>query len=204
MVYVPKNAKGTEDADSFSSVSPFSSERVFERPIVEIANFSLPGFLEHDDNPEGAGTGAPEYAEIAASSICGVLFAASTDTHGFRWRLPMDIDLSKDIDFRLHWSNSAAAATGSCLWAVTYLPIVHGTTTIAAPATALDTVVASDVDLGANIMATTEWGSLTGGTLTTVTPGDDSLGIEITATLTTITDATLSAVDARYYRKYLA
>ena len=79
--------------------------------------------------------------------------------------LPYDVDLNQDIRFRVHWTSGSATTADTITWKVFYRGIVPDTTTIAAAATALDTVIAQDTVAGAYIWQATSWGVLKGGTL---------------------------------------
>jgi hypothetical protein len=158
-----------------------------------------------------AGTNNAELSEINTSEICGLTMDASTDSHGVLWVLPDTMDTDEDIYFRVMWSNSAAAGTGSAQFTIIYTELDAGTTAMAVGATALDTVIADQDDLAANVVQwTDDWelnvdpdGGILNGETLSITPGDDALAIHCAVTLTTITDATAYAIQAEFGRAYI-
>lgn len=88
----------------------------------------------------GIGAGAPVFAEIAASGISGFQINAAGDTAATLIDL-QEVDITKQIRFRLIWTQSSTTATDTVDWIILYTPIVLGTTVLIDPATALDTVV---------------------------------------------------------------
>jgi len=203
--FEPTSASGKATAKGLRNYGRFASEYILDRPVNELFNFQ--NFVEHDpDNTEGMGTGAPEFGEISTSSIGGIKMV-NTDTYGFLMVVPAWCDPASQWDFRILWSNSEAAATGSVLYAVTYTPIKVATqaTALAAGATALDTVIASDVDAAANVPQWTTWGSISADKtdVKDLIAGTDLISMEITAALTTIADASVLQAQYRVARRYL-
>lgn len=198
----PLNFRGSESADQIKTASPAFGQFVAYEVQRELWNF--PNLLDTGaaDNAQSMGTGAAEFAELNTSEIGGIYCDTSTDSYGTLWVLPAEIDVSKDIKFRVLWSNSEAAATGSCTWAVKYTPLTAGTTAFAIGATALGTAITAQADLAANVQQWSPLGVLAGGTLTN-TPGDDSLTLTTICTLTTIANATALALQVHYSRRYV-
>ena len=186
----------------------FSKNFVGDQKIVEVLDFSknLNLFAAGPLALTSMGNGGPALVTIAASDIGGMLFNADGEIYGFEVELPFDMDPNQDVDFRLKWSNSAAAATGSALWILTYNAVItaNAGTALAIGATALDTPYGIDVDAGANIQKWTPWGTIAAGGLSALTPGDDCLDMSLEQdTFDTITDATLYKVQMRYFKRMI-
>ena len=206
MTYLPHGATGQDSRDHWRGAATPLSKYIFDRIIKSL--FELPA-IQNATGPAdllGHGTGTPALAEINSSETVGLTLDANNEGFGVLWQIPMELDDSGAIDYRLLWSNSEAAGTGSALFAGEYTKLVAGTTAIAVGATALDTVIAADVDLAANVINWTPWGTILGTAVTAlaITPGDDFLALHFKVTLTTIADATVHAGNVRYYRKYIA
>jgi hypothetical protein len=113
----------------------------------------------------GTGAGAPITKEISTFGMNGVLMDTDGDVLDHYLRLPWDVDLKRDIKFRVHWTSGSATTADTIDWKVFYLGLVPNSTTIAAATTALDTVIAQDTVVGAYADQVTEWGILKGDTL---------------------------------------
>jgi len=208
MTNYPTKETNTKDHFQLSTATIEGKEFVLDRPevscfpqLLPFQNATGPDNLEFTNT--STSTGAPELDELAASGVVGILMDTNADEFAWLWCPPEDADLAKDMDFRVIWSNREAAATGSCLWTLTYTEVVVGTTTLIDPATALDTVLVNQADLGAEIPNATAYGTIDGGTLS-FTLGTDYLALKVEATtLTTVADVHLIDVKCRYYRKYL-
>lgn len=122
-------------------------------------------------------TGAPITKEISTFGVNGILVA--TATHEVNTYMPMvgDIDISKRIYARVHWTSGSADTADTVTWKVWYTPIILNTTAIlaigATGGTALDSVVpADDVPVAtAYAWAVTEEGYLDAGKLPETTGG---------------------------------
>lgn len=143
------------------------SDKQFEwRPArVHIPISSFSGLIGAAGVSVGANTGAPVQQEISTFGIVSVLMDTAGDVIDHNWSLPADLDINKNIYFRLHWTSGSATTADTIDWKVFYKPIVPNSTTIAAASTALDTVIAQDTVVGAYTWQTTEWGILNAGTL---------------------------------------
>ncbi len=202
----PTNGSGASTVHRLRNTTRFGKEFVIDRPIVSLwGGGNLVGnLLATALASESAG--APVMAAIGSSVRTGLLIPDTNDAHEVMWRLPDDIDLAQDIEFRVLWTNPQSAATGSALWAVTYAEATVGTFDMGAVAGAetLDTIIANQVDLGTDILQYTLWdgaGVLDGGTLSG-TPGDDFLSVNLACTHTTVTDTHAIDLQARYFRKW--
>jgi hypothetical protein len=184
----------------------FTKNFVADRPIIEVLDFTKNNNLRAVGPLaiESLGNGNPQLLDINTSDIAGMTFNANGEIYGFEVELPYDMDPNQDVDFRLKWSNSAAAATGSALWILLYNAVItaNAGTAIAIGATALDTPYGVDVDAGADIQKWTPWGTIAAGGLSALTPGDDCLDMSLEMdTFDTIVDATLYKVQMRYYKR---
>ena len=145
----------------------YFSDACFEwrpkRLYIPVPNFS--GILGAAGVSVGAGGGAPVQQEISTFGIVSILMDTAGDLLDHNLQMPHDIDIAKDIRFRVHWTSGSATTADTITWKVFYKSIVPNTTTIAAASTALDTVIAEDTVAGAYIWQATEWGVLKGGTL---------------------------------------
>jgi len=145
----------------------YFSDACFEwrpkRLYIPVPNFS--GILGAAGVSVGASTGAAVQQEISTFGVVSILMDTAGDVLDHNLQLPHDIDIAKDIRFRVHWTSGSSTTADTITWKVFYLPIVPNTTTIAAASTALTTVIAEDTVAGAYIWQATEWGILKGGTL---------------------------------------
>jgi len=200
----PHNFRGNESSANLKVAGgPFSQ---FVAHKVRRDLWSFMNYLDtgSSDNMEGMGAGAPEFGEISTSSIGGVLIAASTDGYGQLWQLPSEIDLTADIKFRVLFSESGTGGSGSFLAAVTYKELVLGTTAVAIGATALSTAItATTPSTTANCLQGTVWGTLNGNTLTAGGQGENCVSLNVVGTLTTITDASMVALQCEYERRFV-
>lgn len=133
------------------------------RVHIPVANFT--GILGAAGVSVGANTGAPVQQEISTFGVVSILMDTAGDVIDTNWSLPADVDLKKDIKFRVHWTSGSADTADTITWKVFYKAIVPDTTTIAAASTALDTVIAEDTVIGAYTWQVTSWGVLKAGTL---------------------------------------
>ena len=146
------------------------------------------------------GTGAANdtsIAEINTSGITAVNMTANANSLEHLMALPYDIDLSKNIYFRVYWT--ANNTSGSVTWDVLYKAITPNSTVLgsAVSATALTRTIGAHTMAGVayTIMRTPE-GVLIGNTLA------DSvemlqLGV-VRTTATTITTASFLGLEIRY------
>lgn len=96
----------------------------------------------------GVHTGAPISQEISSFGVAGIHMADAADEVNTYMPLPYDIDLSKRIYCRVHWSSGSTDTADTVTWKVWYKPLVFNVTAIAAignsGGTALDKVIAAD------------------------------------------------------------
>lgn len=145
----------------------FSDKQFVWRPgrrYIPVSEFT--GWLGAAGVSAGAGAGAPVQQEISTFGVVGCLMDTAADVLDHHLRLPGDVDLKRDIKFRVDWTSGSATTADTIDWKVFYKFIIPDTTTIATATTALDTVIAQDTVAGAYIWQSTAYGILKGGTLT--------------------------------------
>lgn len=77
--------------------------------------------------------------EIGTSDIAGLAIGADNDGVSGFIMAPYDLDIKKQVRFRVHFTQTADS--GTVTWVLTYTPVIAGTTAIAAPTTALSTAI---------------------------------------------------------------
>lgn len=148
----------------------FSDATMEWRPgRIFIPGLSFNGLIGAAGVSVGANTGALVTKEISTFGIVAPLPDTDGDVLDHLMQLPYDIDLKKDIRFRVHWTSGSADTADTIDWKVFYLGIVPDSTTIAAASNALTTVIAQDTVVGAYKYQTTAYGILKGGTLAQTT-----------------------------------
>lgn len=151
------------------------------------------------------GTGAANdtsIAEINTSGITAINMTANLNSVEHFLMLPFDIDIQKNIYFRVWWT--ANNTSGSCTWDVLYKVYNPGTTVLgtAPAATALTTAIGAQTmaSVAYTVMRTPE-GVLLGGTLADSTQALQ-LGV-VRTTVSTITTASFLGLEIRYTPRYL-
>jgi len=204
MASTPTYKTLTATPEGLAQYDHFTRNYIIDRPIVTIASCWGPD-LANGTGLTLLGTGPATSTQVASSGLASINFGATARTQVVGWRVPQNLDFTKDIEFRVLWSNSAAAtAAQTCAWSFAYIKLINGVTTLAVPATTTGiTNPAAQISFGANIPGYSGWATLAGGTITTMTPGDDHLNLLLTETLVTLTTVDLYEVQARYYAKYV-
>lgn len=116
----------------------------------------------------GAGTGSPIIGECTTSSLAGLRIQADADSMATLLHFPDDVDVEREIAFRMWWSSNQTTVADEYTWTMTYTEMaLNGTSDMnAAGATALDTVWVADANLvTADALQATEWGMIAAGTL---------------------------------------
>lgn len=100
--------------------------------------------------------------EIGTSGVTGLKMTAAGNSVMHLFALPRTFDPKHRLRARLHWSSGSTDTADTIDWKILYTPIVYNVTAIAAPATALDTVIPRDTVpvATANAHCVTEWGSI--------------------------------------------
>lgn len=145
----------------FATDTPF----IWRPGRLYIPAMSFTGLIGAAGVSVGANTGACVTQEISTFGMVAPMMDTAGDVLDHNTQLPYDVDLKKDIRFRVHWTSGSSDTADTILWKVFYLGIVPDSTTIAAASNALTTVIATDTVLGAYTYQTTAWGVLKGGTL---------------------------------------
>lgn len=119
----------------------------------------------------GIAAGDPVFAELSTFGISGISIHDAGDMVAHAWMAPYDLDITKQIRFRVWWTQTSTTATDSVDWIVTYTKVVEESTVLVAPVTALDTVVPlADLSSGtAYQMQATDFGVIAKNTLTATT-----------------------------------
>ena len=145
----------------------FTSDKAFQwRPgRLYIPAMSFTGLIGAAGVSVGSSTGACVTQEISTFGLVAPMLDTAGDLLDHNLFVPPDIDIKKDIKFRVHWTSGSATTADTIDWKVFIGAMVPNTTTIAAAATALTTVVAQDTVAGAYIWQATAYGVLVGGTL---------------------------------------
>lgn len=138
----------------------------------------------------GVAAGDPVFQEINASGVTGIQVAAASDAISTLW-MPSDLDITKQIRFRVWWSKNSADADQETV-TVLYRAYVAGTTTIDVPASALSTPIpAYTFGTVANVLEVTDFGILNRNTLPNTTA---MLGLNVASTMTTASTTEISIV----------
>ena len=136
---------------------------------LPVTNFS--NYVGAAGATAGAHTGAPVFQEISTFGVVSLLMDTAGDEANTFMPLPGDIDLSKRIYARVHWTSGSTDTADTVTWKVWYKALVFNTTAILAigntGGVALDSVVpADDVPVAtAYAWAVTEEGYLDAGKL---------------------------------------
>ncbi len=151
------------------------------RVWLPATNFS--GFI---NGVTGVHTGAPVFQEVSSFGVTGVLLDTAADEINTYLILPDDMDLSKRIYGRIHWTSGSTDITDTVTWKLWYKPIIFNTTAVLAigntGGTALDKVIAAqDVPVAtAYAWTVTEEGYMDAGKLPDTT-GALLLSVELDA-----------------------
>lgn len=114
----------------------------------------------------GIAAGDPVFTEQNATGISAISIAAADDAVATLIDLE-EVDITKQMRFRVIQTQTSTTATDSADWIVTYTPIVLGTTVLIAPATALSTAIpAASLSPGvADVLFATSFGVLNRNTI---------------------------------------
>lgn len=124
------------------------------------------GNFAYGEKLEGSHTGAPIGKEISTFGVNGMLLDTAADEVNTYMPLPYDMDITKPVYARVHWTSGSTDTADTVTWKVWYRKLVLNTTAIAAAGntggTALDTVIAAqDVPVAAAYTwCATAWGIL--------------------------------------------
>jgi len=89
----------------------------------------------------GVAAGDPLFTEIGTSGITAGSVAAAADAWAHAWMTPYDLDIRKQMRFRVWWAQTSVTATDSISWVVTYQAVIEESTVIVSPATVLSTAI---------------------------------------------------------------
>jgi len=197
---LPTNRAEAFTADGVANYNRLMKSVYLNRPIRTIWSPHVAGM--ESETPVLLGSGPPALTELNSSGIVGVRFA-TTDTMSFLWKMPADVDITKDIEIRMIHSNKVKTA-GTILWTWLYEEIpLGGSVALAAATQAMDEdAAAQNAHSTAFAPQAQGWCKISGNTLS-LTPGVDSLNLLVTNTLVTLADSDALYAEARYYSKYM-
>ena len=112
-------------------------------------------------------TGVAISSEISTFGISAPLIGAAGDMWSTTVTSAMmyNVDVTKNINFRVHWTTASTTSADDMAWIVTYKAL-NENTTITAASTALDKTIASDLATGtAYQWQITDWGWIKPNTL---------------------------------------
>ena len=112
-----------------------------------------------------AGTNNPPLVEIGTTGLVALKTNTQNDDISHLMPIPWDLDRHQATRARVWWACESVTAADTILWAVLYKVLTAGTTAIAAPATALDTVI-NAATLGtttAKVIQASSWGIINAG-----------------------------------------
>ena len=96
----------------------------------------------------GVHTGVPISKEISTFGVAGILVDTAADEVNHYMMMPGDMDLSKRIYARVHWTSGSIDTADTVTWKVWYFPLIYNVTAIKAigntAGTALNKVIAAD------------------------------------------------------------
>lgn len=204
MSMIPINYKGHESSDDMKVAGGGFSQ--FFAPTVKRQLWTFMNYLDtgSSTNAESMGNGAPEFAEVNSSEIGSVLCASNDDAYSTLWLIPPELDMTKEIKFRVFWSESGTLGTGSALWVIAHLELVTDTTTVAVGSNVLDTLITVDTpSTTAHCLQACPQGAIAANTLTALGQGVNTVAIMTSCTLDTISDASAYALEIEYDRRFV-
>src|SRR5512147_23983 len=94
------------------------------RIYIPVSSFT--GWMGTAGTRVGQGPGAPVEQEISTFGLVAVLFDTAGDALDHNLMLPYDMDLKRDIRFRVHWTSGSATTADTIDWKVWYFGMVPG------------------------------------------------------------------------------
>ena len=161
--------------------TPFINDRAFKwrpgrlyLPAVQFTGMSVSAINEggaandaYGLNWESSDTSAPYSKEISTFGVNGILMMTDGMMVSTDLMAPYDLDVTKNIYARVHWTCGSTDVTDAVLWKCLYRAMVPEVTALAAAGTAFDTVIASDLVpvATAYTINRTSWAKIIGNTL---------------------------------------
>jgi hypothetical protein len=202
---VPSGASITPTNTGLANFSHWTKEYLLDKRLVEYFNYQTLGNVTTAAAAAqlaNVSAGAAPMAEINSSDVLAQHLDTG-DTFNFIWRLPEDMDVSKDVEFYVLWSSGAAAAAGStAVFLLNYRKIVAGSTAVAAATSLMTSNSGATIGFGANVPGWSPANVIGAGNINTMRPGLDLLVLEHTLTLATLTSADLWMGLCLYSRLY--
>ena len=118
-------------------------------------------------NWESSHTSAPYSKEISTFGINGLLMNTDGMMVNHDMQAPHDLDVSKTIRCRLHWTCGSSDTADTVLWKMLYLALIPEVTALKVPDVAFDTVLAQDTVPAATAYTInqTSWAVINPGTI---------------------------------------
>jgi len=138
--YVPTRAVAGGNYTEFGACDQFSQNYVIDKTVVDLP-FSPLAFTVVSTNVglRTMASGARTVSEVNTTGIGGVLITTTNDQLCFRFRVPVDMDPSKEFAVRYEFANCAgikySAATDLITSTTYWLPLKSHATTAALPTT---------------------------------------------------------------------
>jgi hypothetical protein len=145
-------------------------------PVTEFSGLGHSAFL---------GAGDVVLAELSTLGIGAARLEDLTDKILHAMNLPHDVDVTQPIYARVHWTSDSAAAEDTATMKVQYKAIADQEA-LAAPDTALDTVIAADTLGGQLYLCKSPWGTINANKIAK----DDLVVFEVSCSAT---DATIAS-----------
>lgn len=123
---------------------------------------ALSGNAANADTVLISAASASNWGEINSLGLMGLDMSTAAEEVNTLWALPPDLDITKPIEARVHWTSGSADVADTIDWKLRYLKITPNVTVIISAATDLDTVIAQDTVPVATAYAycATEWGAI--------------------------------------------
>jgi len=206
----PPGGTGAATQTSFEQSSPFSYTQVCSSvrqwiPLTPSNISATDTLADSAITVHNTGAGTPNSAVINSSGVTGLLMDSdNSDDVDVLWPIPGDIDLAQPIYIKILFSESSSSV-GSSGFTTQYLPIVAGTTAIAAQSTTTGITDGAEIATSAtaNAIQWTNATTVAASTFSTMVPGQDFIVWEFTVQFTTVSDSSWYGVQIQYSRRYL-
>lgn len=156
----------------------------WKRTRVFVGAHQFNSLITDADGGLFAGTGAVILGEISTTGIGAARLEATTDLVLDARPIPSDLDVRYPVYLRVAWSSDSATGADTATMQILY-NLKADAEVLAAPATALDTVIAADTLTTQYNLCVSPWGQIDGATIT----DGDILGLTL---LCSATDADIA------------
>lgn len=148
-------------------IRDFNVEWLEKRVFIPVWQFqSWATIAPTSGGVNGAGAGTTLMTEIGTTGLTGSPVIAAGNSWAHIWE-PNELDITKQLRFRVVYTQSSTTATDTVDWIVTYTPLVTETTVIVDPVTALTTPIPlADASSGvANVIQASDFGRIARNTI---------------------------------------